>query len=481
MSPLDNDRSRRRLIFNAFTMNTASHIVHGLWRHPDTRQRDFDDLDVWVELATLLERGRFDAIFLADVIGLYGDYRGGWDTYVREGLQIPSNDPSVLISAFAHQTEHLGLAFTSSIVQAHPFEFARRVSTLDHLSKGRIGWNIVTNALENGAQNFGLDGLPEHDERYRWAEEYVEVTYKLWEGSWEDGALLQDAGRGLHGDPAKIHKINHVGQRYRVAGPHLPSPSPQRTPVLYQAGSSNAGRTYAARNAEGVFLLAGSPESARPVIEDTRARAVAAGRRPEDILFLQGLSFVVGSTEEEAWRKDAEVEEYLSIDGMLAHMSGGIGIDLGTAEHDEPITELAERVQGVRSIVQAVIDNAPAGTVPTVGDLARLNGRSTRVTGTPEQIADALTAWADAGVDGFNVMYVTTPGSFEDFIDHVVPVLVRRGLMQREYAPGTLREKLFPGRGPFLPDRHPARAYRTWGRPTAPREVAYSGSNGGRA
>jgi len=137
-------------------MNTVSHIYHGLWRHPRTKQLAYTDLDTWTDLAKLLERGRFDAIFLADVIGLYGDYRGGWDTYVREGLQIPSNDPSVLISALAHVTEHLGLAFTSSIVQEHPFNFARRVSTLDHLSKGRIAWNIVTNALANGARNFGL-------------------------------------------------------------------------------------------------------------------------------------------------------------------------------------------------------------------------------------------------------------------------------------------------------------------------------------
>jgi alkanesulfonate monooxygenase SsuD/methylene tetrahydromethanopterin reductase-like flavin-dependent oxidoreductase (luciferase family) len=155
-------------------------------------------LDVWTDLAKLLERGCFDAIFLADVIGLYGDYRGGWDTYVREGLQIPSNDPSVLISALANVTEHLGLAFTSSIVQEHPFNFARRVSTLDHLSKGRIAWNIVTNALANGARNFGLDNLTEHDERYRWAQEYLEVTYKLWEASWEDDALLRDVENGVH-------------------------------------------------------------------------------------------------------------------------------------------------------------------------------------------------------------------------------------------------------------------------------------------
>jgi len=412
----------RPLVFNAFTMNTASHIVHGLWRHPDTRQREFDHLDVWVDLARLLERGGFDAIFLADVVGLYGDYRGGWDTYVREGLQIPSNDPSVLISALALATEHLGLAFTSSIVQAHPFEFARRISTLDHLTGGRVGWNIVTNFQDNAYRNFGLDGLTEHDERYRWAEEYVEVAYKLWEASWEDDALPQDATAGRYGDPARIHKINHVGERYRVEGPHLPSPSPQRTPLLFQAGAS------------------------------------PAGRQPDDILFVQGLTFVIGSTEAEAARQDAEVEEYLSVDGMLAHMSGGMGIDLGFAEHDEPLTDIGERVQGVRSIAQGVIDAAAPGTIPTVGDLARINARSTRITGTPEQTADELARWRAAGIDGVNVMYITTPGSFEDFIDHVAPVLRARGLMrepptQRQ----TLRERLFPGRGARLPGRHPAR------------------------
>jgi alkanesulfonate monooxygenase SsuD/methylene tetrahydromethanopterin reductase-like flavin-dependent oxidoreductase (luciferase family) len=173
----------RPLIYNAFTMNTASHITHGLWRYPHTRQRDFDQLEVWTDLAQLLERGKFDAMFLADVVGLYGDYRGGWETYVKEGLQIPSNDPSVLVSALATVTEHIGLAFTSSIIQAPPFEFARRVSTLDHLTKGRVGWNIVTNFQDNAHRNFGIQGLIDHDERYRRGEEYVEVTYKLWEGS----------------------------------------------------------------------------------------------------------------------------------------------------------------------------------------------------------------------------------------------------------------------------------------------------------
>ena len=449
----------KRLIFCAFTMNTVSHIYHGLWRHPQTRQLEYTDLGTWIDLVKLLERGRFDAIFLADVIGLYGDYRGGWETYVREGLQIPSNDPSVLISALAHATEHLGLAFTSSIIQEHPFNFARKVSTLDHLSKGRIGWNIVTNALANGSRNFGLDDLTEHDERYAWAHEYLEVVYKLWEGSWEDDALLRDTERGIHADPRKIHKIYHRGRRYRVEGPHLPAPSPQRTPVLAQAGSSKAGRDFAALHAEAQFIIAPNPAVAKSQIEDVRSRAIAYGRRPEDILFLQGLSFVVGSTEEEARRKELEVDEFLSLDGMLAHASGGIGVDLGDISWDEPIGDV--RVEGVRSILEAVVASVPHSRAVTVADVARLLGKTTRITGTPEQIADRLEDWMVAGVDGVNLMYSTTPGTFADFVEYVAPELQRRGLMQREYQPGTLRQKLF-GAGQFLPERHVGRSYRKW-------------------
>jgi FMN-dependent oxidoreductase (nitrilotriacetate monooxygenase family) len=449
----------KRLIFCAFTMNTVSHIYHGLWRHPQTRQLEYTDLDTWIDLVKLLERGRFDAIFLADVIGLYGDYRGGWDTYVREGLQIPSNDPSVLISALAHATEHLGLAFTSSIIQEHPFNFARRVSTLDHLSKGRIGWNIVTNALANGSRNFGLEDLTEHDERYAWAHEYLEVVYKLWEGSWEDDALLRDTEKGIHADPSKIHKIYHRGRRYSVEGPHLPAPSPQRTPVLAQAGSSKAGRDFAALHAEAQFIIAPNPAVAKSQIEDVRSRAVSYGRRAEDILFLQGLSFVVGSTEEEARRKELEVDEFLSLDGMLAHASGGIGVDLGDISWDEPIGEV--RVEGVRSILEAVVASVPHSRAVTVADVARLLGKTTRIIGTPEQIADRLEDWVAAGVDGVNLMYSTTPGTFADFVEYVAPELQRRGLMHRDYQPGSLRQKLF-GAGQYLPERHVGRSYRKW-------------------
>ncbi len=368
----------------------ASHILHGVWRQPDARQIEFNSLDLWVDLAKELEKGLFDVIFFADVAGLYNDYKGSYRKHVEAGLQIPSNDPSVILSALAYNTEHLGLAFTSNIVQEHPFNFARKISTLDHASKGRIAWNIVTNPLVNAAHNFGQELTP-HDERYEWASEYVAVTYKLWEGSWDDGALLQDREAGIHGDFEKIHRLHHIGDRYSVEGPHLVAPSPQRTPLLFQAGSSKAGMNFAAANAEAQFLVAPRPEVDASVIKTTRAYRIA------------------GSPE------------------------------------------------GVRSIldwVQASI----VGRKATVCDIGILTSRSSRVTGTPEQIARQLATWQEAGIDGINVINATIPGSYTEFIAHVMPELRKRGLAKETYTPGALRRKFF-GRD-TVPDTHPAAAYR---------------------
>ena len=179
-------------------------------------------------------------MFFADVVGLYGDHEGGWASLVGRGLQVPSNDPLVLCSALAAVTKDIGLAMTSSVIQSDPFQLARQLSTLDHISNGRVAWNIVTSVLENAHRNFGNAGLTPHDDRYDWAEEYTEAVYKLWEGSWDDDALLADKVRGIHADPAKVNKINHRGSRYSIDGPHLVAPSPQRTPFLFQAGSSVA-------------------------------------------------------------------------------------------------------------------------------------------------------------------------------------------------------------------------------------------------
>ena len=447
---------RRPLVLNAFLTNSISHIHHGMWRHPSSRQVEYTDLQLWIDLARILERGKFDSVFFADTLGTFDAHSGGWKTSVAESLSIPSGDPIVLLSALAAATSDLGFVTTSSILHEHPFVFARRFSTLDHLTKGRIGWNIVTSTRRQEARNFGLDDMPPHAERYAWAEEYTQVVYALWEQSWEDGAVLRDRAGGRYADPSKVHAIRHSGARYRVEGPHMAEPSPQRTPVLFQAGSSETGRAFAARHAEGTFLGAHDPHSAGAVIRDIRKRAVDAGRRADDILFVQGLTFVVGSTEEEARRKSAEVDEWLSDTGMLAHMSGTIGVDLGSIDLDRPIGDfVGDRVQGV---VRSLAESAPDKS-KTFGELARW-AWSQRIVGTPDQIADELEKWADAGVDGINVIYVTLPGTYEEFVDHVVPVLQARGLAQRGYRPGTLREKLFPGRGPRLNDRHPARQLR---------------------
>lgn len=448
--------SQSPLHFSAFVMNTTSHILQGVWRQPGAGQTNFNSLEHWVELAKILERGRFDFIFFADVVGLYGDFGGSYEKYVEAGLQIPSNDPSVIASAIAYNTTDLGIAITSSVIQEHPFNFARKMSTLDHASNGRIAWNIVTNALTNGARNFGYDELEEHDERYRWADEYVDVAYKLWEGSWDDGALLQDRARGVHGDYGKIHKINHSGERYRVEGPHLVAPSPQRTPVLFQAGSSPAGRDFAARNAEAQFIITPGPEQARKLVDDNRRRVVAAGRRPGDLKFFQGLHFVVGDTESEAKRRAADLEESIDLDGMVAHLSGAVGVDFGGHPLDTPLGDIAD-TDGVRSVVQWVRESV-SGREATIRDLGLLQGRNSRVVGTPDTIADQLQRWRDAGVDGINVVNATIPGSYADFVDQVIPVLQDRGLAQRDYAPGTTRAKLFGS--DLLPDRHPAARYR---------------------
>ncbi len=448
-----------RLRFNAFAMNCVSHIHHGQWTRPDTRQLEYKSLDPWVELARLLERGKFDALFLADVIGTYDTYRGGRETAVREGLQIPVNDPSLLIPAMAYETENLGFAFTQSVLQEQPFNFARRLSTLDHISGGRVAWNVVTSYLEDAGRNLGYGGLPPHEERYDRADEYLEVLFKLFEGSWDDDAVLADVERGIYADPAKIHEIEHSGRFYgHVVGPHLSEPSPQRTPVLFQAGSSERGREFAAANAEAIFIIARGPEAARVQTEDMRARAARHGREPGDILFFQGLSVIVGGTEEEALRKQAEIDERASDEGYAAHMAGNIGVDLSDLDLEAPITDLPERYAG-QSMMKMLLDAAPDKTW-AFGDLLRWIA-DVRVVGTPEQIADDLQVYADAGVTGINLMYHTTPGSFVDFIDGVAPVLQERGLMQSEYRPGTLREKLTDGAdGPLACERHPASRYR---------------------
>jgi long-chain alkane monooxygenase len=456
MSNVTSSPPPKRLLFNAFSMNCVSHIQHGMWTRSDTRQTEYNTLDPWLDLARILEAGCFDALFLADVVGVYDNYKGGPETSIREAMQIPVNDPTMLIPAMATVTTELGFAFTSTVLAEHPFNFARKVSTLDHLTRGRVAWNIVTSYLPSAARNLGFGDLPAHDDRYDRGDDYLDVLYKLWEASWEDDAVVRRPG--CYADPDKVHRIDHVGPYYTVPGPHLCEPSPQRTPVLFQAGSSERGREFAARHAECVFLVA-NRNTLSKAVTDTRSRAAAYGRRPEDIKFFLAMSPIVGGTEAEAKAKEADLREQLSADGGLAHMSGSIGADLGALDPDRPIADFD--FNAMTGIFKSLAESAPDKSW-TFGDLARRQMSGQFMTGTPEQLADRIAELASHGADGFNLVYSTTPGTFVDFIDGVAPVLQERGLMQREYTPGTFRQKLFGplADGPRLPLRHPGRQAR---------------------
>ncbi len=448
---------RQRMIFNAFNIFSVSHHDQGMWAWPGSKQLDYNSIDYWADVARLLERGRFDTLFFADVLAPYETFDNSRERAVYSGMQFPINDPGELIPALAYATENLGFVLTQNILQEPPYAFARKMSTLDHLTRGRIAWNIVTTFLPGAGRNLGLAGLPEHEDRYARADDFVDVVYKLWEASWEDDAVVRDLARKQYSDPAKVHEINHVGPFYDVVGPHLTEPSPQRTPFLIQAGVSPRGRDFAGRNAEGLFINALSPAEAAPVVADVRAAAVRHGRRAQDVKLFGILGFVVGSTEEEAKRLHEEITDFQSIDANLAKQSVFLGYDFGQLDPKEPISEIAKRPEGQEGIVAKLIAMSPRPDY-TIGELVRWFG-NLRVVGTPEQIADYVEAWQDAGVDGMNVQYVVSPGSFEDFVDHVTPELQRRGIMQTEYREGTLREKIF-GNGPYLPEEHRARAFR---------------------
>ena len=451
---------RKRIYFNAFHMNCVVHQSPGLWVRTDDQMHNYTDLKQWVNLAKLLERGRFDALFLADVIGVYDVYRGNRMAALTQAAQTPANDPAVLISAMAYATEHLGFAFTSSTLQYHPFVFARMISTLDHLTRGRIAWNIVTSYLDSGARSLGQPGLLPHDERYDVAEEYVELCYKLWEGSWEDDAVVKDRERGIYADPDKVWDVNHQGKYFASRGCHLCEPSPQRTPVLYQAGGSPRGREFAARHAECVFVSGLNPATVGNLIRDTREKARRLGRNPDDLLFFLYAKVLTADSEAEVKRKHDEYLENVSYEGAMALLSGWAGIDFSQYDLDQPL-EYVE-TNAVRTLMQGLA-RSKSSSKWTVRDLMKqvgLSGGGPLLMGTPEKLAAIFEEWIGAGVDGFNLAYMTTPGSFVDFVEGVVPVLRRRGLMQADYQDGTLREKLFgPGRA-RLREPHPAVQYR---------------------
>ncbi|GAB3396512.1 LLM class flavin-dependent oxidoreductase [Humibacter soli] len=441
---------------NAFTMNTVGHLSPGLWRHPRDESRRYLDLDYWVELAKTLEAGLFDVVFLADVLGVYDVYGGSPDGALSTGAQLPVGDPLQLVPAMASVTRNLGFGVTASVSFEHPFPFARRMSTLDHLTKGRIGWNVVTSYLNSGALNLGVDGQEAHDRRYDIADEYLEVCYKLWERSWEDDAVIADVASGVYADPTKVHPIGHHGEFFRVPGLHLLEPSPQRTPFIFQAGASPRGMRFAAKHAESVFVAAPSKAVLAKQVAALREAISAAGRQASAVPIINQQTVIVAETDAAA---QARFEEYLDVAsplGALVLMAGWTGIDYSRLDADAPLTE--QESDAIQSTVKAFSSADPnrVWTVREIADYVKIGGDGPVFVGSPTTVADQLEEWVEeTGIDGFNLAAAAVPETYQAVAELLVPELQRRGRYKTAYEQGTLREKL-TGHGPAVDPAHAA-------------------------
>jgi FMN-dependent oxidoreductase (nitrilotriacetate monooxygenase family) len=430
-----------------------------LWAHPNDASVRHDTPEYWTHLAKTAERGLLDAVFLADVIGVYDVYGNSPDTAIRTGAQAPTLDPFPVVPLMAAVTENIGFGVTATLTYEKPYLLARRFSTLDHLTKGRMAWNIVTGILDSGAKGAGQGGLSDHDARYAAAEEYLDVVYALWEGSWADDALVQDRQTRVYTRPDRVRRISHHGAHYDLDAIHLVHPSPQRTPLLFQAGASSAGRGFAGGHAEAVFINGHTKTLVADTVRDIRKQAVARGRQPDDLKIFLGATVIVAPTDAEARDMHAEYQRWIDAEGSLALLSGWSGIDLSRYGLDEPI----EHVEGnaMRSLIEAITTRSPDRRW-TVRDLVRfgpVGGRGAFSVGSAKTVADELQAWVEqSDVDGFNLTRIVVPDSLEAVVDLLVPELQDRQAFKTAYAPGPLRQKIFGH--PRLPDRHPAARHR---------------------
>lgn len=434
--------TKKQIHLNGFTQNSASPHATGLWRYPTHQGDQHGSLAYWTKLAKTLERGKFDALFLADVIGVYDVYQASPNTAIAQAVQVPAHDPLLAVTAMAAATTNLGFAITASATYVPPYQLARQYGTLDHLTNGRIGWNIVTSYLESEAVNLGLAGLIAHDERYDRAEEYLDVVYKLWEQSWADDAVQKTT---QYADPTKVQPIQHKGKYFDVPGIQLVEPSAQRTPFLFQAGASARGLDFAAKHAEGIFTNTQNPKNAvadlQAFIADLLPRLKKFGRTRQDVKIIPAIIPIVGATKEQALAKLEDYKRYVDYDGAAALLSGHSGIDFSTLNPEQYIEELTSQAMQSRFKNYTSTNPAHRWTVRDAVIYHGLTNGSEVIAGTAEQIADRLELLSQqGGADGFNIRQLINPTTFEEFVDEVVPVLQTRGIYRTEYEGSTLRE-----------------------------------------
>jgi FMN-dependent oxidoreductase (nitrilotriacetate monooxygenase family) len=430
--------AKPRMHLAAF-MNAGAQGTIG-WRHPEASGQ-FLSAAYYADIARTLERACFDMAFIPDSLAMPRSLGGSFDPAVRWGSGTPRLDPMPVLSIMAAATTHLGLAATVSTGYHQPFNLARAFSSLDHLSGGRAAWNVVTSFQDAEAQNFGEDRLPPRDARYAKAEEFLKVTAQLWD-SWGDDALVMDKASGVFGRPEQVQATDHVGEYFKVQGPLGVPRSPQGYPVIVQAGSSPAGRDFAARWADVIFCSHESLATAIAFYADMKGRAAAQGRDPDQLKILPAATTVIGDSLEDAQARHRAYEELVEPEAGLARLSYHVNVDLSRYDLDGTMPSLAE--VGVEGHYREVLEFAEREKL-SLREIGKWYGARNEgdMIGTPEQIADRMELWMDSGAaDGFMIQATHLPAAFEDFADKVVPILQQRGLLRREYSGQTLRENL---------------------------------------
>ncbi len=426
--------SRRELHLNAFLMEAGHH--EAAWRLPESNPRANFDLQHWITLAQLAEDAKFDSIFLADGPALTGSGE------FRPPGQL---EPLTLLTALAAHTSRIGLVATVSSTYNEPYNLARRLASVDHVSGGRAGWNIVTSAGSDEAANFGLVDRPDHGTRYERAGEFLDVVKALWD-SWESDAVLADKDSGRYADPSRLHAVDYVGRHFKVAGPLNVERPPQGYPLLVQAGSSEDGKNFAARHAEAIFTAHQTYERAADFYGDIKARAKATGRDPDRVLVLPGIVPFLGSTEHEARELAKQFDELRIPDYGLSQLAWNFETDPSVFVLDEPLPDFIlarPKLEGSQSRSDLIIELAQREHLTVRELLSRLGGGRGHFTfvGTPEQAADTIIAWFEGGAaDGFNVMAPALPSGLETFVEHVLPILRSKGLFRDDYRGTTLRD-----------------------------------------
>jgi FMN-dependent oxidoreductase (nitrilotriacetate monooxygenase family) len=444
-------KSSKEILVNAFTCGAASQAWSGLWSHPRSAEVDYNSIDYWRRLATTCENGLIDGIFLADSLGVADIYQSSPAAKLRSGSLVPNIDPMLVIPLMAAVTRHLTFGITGNTTFETPYLLARRFSTLDHLSNGRVAWNVVTGTNEAASRAVGLKGLPPHDERYRAAHEFMEVVYKLWEQSWDDDAVIRDRKTRVFAEPTRVRPVTHEGKYYQCQGIHLSEPSPQRTPLIFSAGSSPAGIEFLAKHAECGFISAGPKDGVRKTTAALREKAREFGRSGDDIKVYLGMTIVVAQTDAEAKDLLEEYASYADLHGMLAFKSGYIGVDLSKYGLEDPLPNQKTNAS------QSALAQYSSWRIRDLGTFQPMEGREVFLVGSKSRVCDEIQSWVDeTGIDGINLLRTVEPEGLQAFCRLVVPELQDRGAYKTAYRPGTMREKVLGFPSGLAAASHPA-------------------------